>query len=47
MTSESTLTSPERLRSFFRRLHATAPTAQRVSWLTLVVVALAAPLTLV
>ena len=41
------LTSPERLRSFFRRLHATAPTAQRVSWLTLVIVAVAGPLTLV
>ena len=39
-------TSPERLRSFFRRLHATAPAAQRVSWLTLVAVALVGPITL-
>ncbi|WP_436794400.1 hypothetical protein [Actinospongicola halichondriae] len=40
------ITSPEQLRSFFRRLHATAPTAQRVSCLTLAVVAIAAPVTL-
>ncbi len=38
--------SPEQLRSFFRRLHATAPLAQRASWLTLAVVAVAAPVTL-
>ncbi len=40
------LTTPDRLRTFFRRLHATAPTAQRVSSLTLAAVALAAPVTL-
>lgn len=40
------LTSPERLRSFFRRLHATAPAARRVSWLTLTAVALVGPASL-
>lgn len=40
-------TSPEHLRSFFRRLHATAPAAKRVAWMTLTVAALVGPLTLV
>jgi hypothetical protein len=40
------ITSPDRLRTFHQRLHATAPAAQRVSWIALAVVAVAVPATL-
>lgn len=41
------LTDPEQLRSFFRRLHATAPLARRASWLTLAALAIVGPVALV
>ena len=46
LASARSITSPERLRSFHQRLHATAPAAQRVAWISLAVVAVAMPATL-
>ncbi|MDE0805204.1 MAG: hypothetical protein OSA99_18015 [Acidimicrobiales bacterium] len=46
LVAARSITTPDRLRAFFRRLHATAPSAKRVSWITLVAVAVATPATL-
>lgn len=46
LASARSIDSPERLRTFHQRLHATAPAAQRAAWITLAVVAVAMPATL-
>lgn len=46
LASARSITSPDRLRTFFQRMHATAPATKRVSWIVLGLVAVATPASL-